>query len=76
MAKISKLTYANLGKTYVEYDDFKKLDDAVNRVRELHTEMNGPYDNMVCSHCTVDEYIYFEYPCPTIKALELIDYNE
>ena len=46
------------------------LEEAVERVKELHDKIQGPYDNYVCSHCTIDEYIYAEYPCPTIEALE------
>jgi hypothetical protein len=48
----------------------KPLQDAIQRVRELHKEMNGPADDLTCSACAVDELNYPEYPCPTIKALE------
>ena len=44
--------------------------DAVQRVRELHKEIDGPADDRTCSACAVDEYNYPEYPCLTIKALE------
>jgi hypothetical protein len=43
---------------------------AVARVRELHSETNGPSDDTTCKVCVVDEYNYPEYPCPTIKALD------
>jgi len=45
------------------------LEVAVERVKELHDKIQGPHDNYVCSHCYIDEYIYAEYPCPTIEAL-------
>ncbi len=48
----------------------KVLTEAIDRVRQLHFKVNGPYDDYMCSECYVDEYQYQGYPCPTIKALE------
>ena len=54
---------------------------AIDRVREFHKEVNGPYDDTRCESCTelvrfnIDESNtsdpepYIEYPCPTINAL-------
>jgi hypothetical protein len=50
-----------------------QLEQAIERVRELHTP---DYDN-ACQVCIkdldYDEYlpVYEEYPCPTIEALEI-----
>jgi hypothetical protein len=52
----------------------------MDRVRELHSPMNGPYDDRACSHCTelvheiariagIEEPIYIPYPCMTIITL-------
>ena len=49
----------------------KELLWALERVRELHKQVPGPYDDYVCDHCTDlygDDAI--PYPCPTIKAIE------
>jgi len=50
-----------------------ELVDAVNRVRELHKQVPGPYDDYICDHCT-NLYGYDDdvipYPCPTIKSIE------
>jgi hypothetical protein len=46
------------------------LRESIQRVRELHIEINGPADDRTCSACAVDEHNYPEYPCPTIKALD------
>jgi len=43
---------------------------AIERVRELHKEIDGPADDRTCRACAVDEYNYPEYPCETIKALK------
>ena len=45
------------------------LSAAVQRVRELHQEINGycAYCADIGSCCNPKD---FEYPCPTIKALE------
>jgi hypothetical protein len=48
----------------------KPLQDAIQRVRDLHREISGPADDLTCSECAVDELNYPEYPCPTIKALD------
>jgi hypothetical protein len=48
-----------------------ELLDAINRVKELHKQVPGPYDDYICDHCTDlygDDAI--PYPCPTIKAIE------
>jgi hypothetical protein len=50
--------------------EIRMLDEAIQRVRELHSEMNGPADDTTCRACAVDEFNYPEYPCPTIKALD------
>ena len=49
---------------------YEELKEAVWRVRELHSKINGPADDFICSHCFIDEYVYYEFPCPTIKALD------
>ena len=46
------------------------LKSAVDRVKELHEMINGPYDNQVCAHCTWNEDIYVEFPCETLVALD------
>ena len=63
-------------------DDFVEHPLAgMQRVRELHSIMNGPYDDAACHHCTmlvhevsemagITEPIYISYPCPTIRALD------
>ena len=43
---------------------------AIQRVRELHKEINGPADDTTCSACAFDEVNYPQYPCPTIQALD------
>lgn len=43
---------------------------AIDRVRNFHKEVTGPYDDTQCEACTnltPDEYVV--YPCPTINAL-------
>jgi len=40
------------------------------RVRGIHTPINGPADDITCSECAIDENNYPQYPCPTIKALD------
>ena len=45
---------------------FEKAKEAI---LELHKEVSGPYDDTMCEHCFVDEYRYYEYPCPTVKLL-------
>ena len=59
-----------------------RYESAIERVRELHEMINGPYDDAACKHCTtlleemygltvgLGEPMYVEYPCPTIQALE------
>jgi len=54
---------------------------AIDRVRNFHKEVAGPYDDTQCEHCTelirftIDESNttspdpYIVYPCPTINAL-------
>jgi hypothetical protein len=52
--------------------EIRYLDEAIQRVRDLHV---ADYDN-ACQICIkgldYDSYeaIYEEYPCPTIKALD------
>lgn len=46
------------------------LKGILNSIAELHQEINGPYDNKVCGHCSIDENIYTEYPCPTILLVQ------
>lgn len=55
--------------TYYE-TKIQQLEEAIKRVRELHVEGPGPADDILCKHCCLDEYSYYEYPCPTIQALE------
>ena len=43
---------------------------AIQRVRNLHRQINGPYDDLTCSECAQDEEYYPEWPCDTIKALD------
>lgn len=50
--------------------DAMVLRQAVQRVRELHKQVNGPADDLTCDACAVDEINYPTYPCPTIKALD------
>lgn len=40
-----------------------------SELRELHTEINGPYDDRTCRSCSFDENCYYEYPCPTVRVL-------
>jgi hypothetical protein len=43
------------------------------QVKELHKQIQGPYDNYICEHCsrlTVFASDVIPYPCPTIKALD------
>lgn len=51
---------------------------SINNVHKLHFPINGPYDNLVCNHCTdlmrmyrpnAPEDVFQEYPCPTIETL-------
>lgn len=54
---------------------------AIDRVRNFHKEVNGPYDDTACEPCTelvrfnidesntTDPEPYIVYPCPTINAL-------
>lgn len=51
-------------------DQRDALKSAVDRVKELHEMINGPYDNQVCAHCTWNEDIYVEFPCETLVALD------
>jgi hypothetical protein len=48
----------------------KSLQDAIQRVRDLHREVSGPADDSTCSECLVDEFNYPYWPCQTIKALD------
>ena len=48
----------------------EELEATLQRVRELHKQVQGPHDNYMCEHCYYDEYRFYEYPCPTIKALD------
>lgn len=65
--KCSVCKYAIRGVCYCYVlHEFYARFDAVDR---LHEKINGPYDNYICKHCSVDEYLVVDYPCPTIKAL-------
>lgn len=53
---------------------------SIQRVRNLHVPVNGPYDNTICEHCTTitlierpdaPEYAFILYPCPTVNALDV-----
>jgi hypothetical protein len=46
-----------------------ELQASIKAVLDLHKEVNGPYDDTMCEHCFVDEYKYYEYPCPTLIQL-------
>ena len=46
-----------------------ELKAQIESVLSLHKEINGPYDDNACEHCTIDENIYYNYPCPTVQAL-------
>lgn len=48
----------------------QQLEEAIKRVKELHVEVPGAFDDSMCQHCYIDEDMYFQYPCPTIQALE------
>ena len=46
---------------------------SIEAVYNLHKEVQGPYDNLICEECShieIDVDFHTEYPCPTIKALE------
>ena len=61
----------DMGKMMTHYINRSfHLEEAIERAHELHKEVPGPSDDTMCSHCYVDEYRYYEYPCPTIKALD------
>jgi hypothetical protein len=50
-----------------------ELVDAVDRVKELHKQVPGPYDDYICDHCSSFTPFASEvipYPCPTIKTIE------
>jgi hypothetical protein len=60
-------------------DAIGRLVTAIQSVYNLHNAVNGPYDDLACEACTeyanicsdgIEEPIYIEYPCPTIKALD------
>lgn len=44
--------------------------ELLDKVRELHHAVDGPYDQKICAHCTWDEYHDVNYPCETIKLLD------
>lgn len=51
----------------------KNNNTAIQRVRDLHKPVQGPYDNVVCEECShmdINVDFHTEYPCPTIKALD------
>jgi len=48
----------------------KDAESAIQRVRDLHKEVNGPFDDFMCDHCYVDENRYYGWPCPTLLALD------
>lgn len=47
-----------------------KLSALKSNIKALHKQVNGPYDDYMCEHCYVDEYRYYQYPCPTVQILE------
>lgn len=58
--------------------------EAVGGIRDLHRAVQGPYDNLICKHCTyilliarpdAPEDAFIMYPCPTINILDG-DFNE
>lgn len=63
-----KNDWVTLWKTIPAYKQ-NQIMAAIERVRGLHKRVNGPYDDYMCEHCYVDEYRYYQYPCPTLKAL-------
>ena len=51
--------------------DLTKLQQAIERVRELHKEDNTGYCELCTAIATPDGSDYLsKYPCPTIKALD------
>lgn len=66
-------------ETYYE-NKLMEFRDISEKLNELHAPEQGPYDNLICSHCTsyISEFpedvdAHIEWPCKTIKILEKID---
>jgi hypothetical protein len=64
--------------------DLGSMSEKISKIKELHKEVNGPYDDTACEHCTylaniavdplIEEPIYIEYPCETIISLIELGY--
>lgn len=59
-------------ETYYE-NKIAKLEGRIDRLREVHRPVPGPYDNLVCDHCShmsIHPDFHHDYPCRTIRIVE------
>jgi len=71
LAKVHSVFYEEEGGTQLDIKTANNQYRALYAVVNFHRPVEAEYfDNPVCAACSPDIDTWFDYPCPTIQAIE------